>query len=52
MKTAVITGGNSGIGKAVATALAKKQYRIIIHGRDPEKTRLAAEEIKNFVSQK
>ena len=46
IKTAVITGGNSGIGKAVATGLAKKQYRVIIHGRDDEKTRNAAEEIK------
>jgi len=49
MKTAVITGGNSGIGKAVAIALAKKGYRTIIHGRDPAKTKQAAEEIK-FVS--
>ncbi len=47
MKTAVITGGNSGIGKATATALAKKGYKIIIHGRDVEKTKKAAEEIKN-----
>lgn len=46
MKTAVITGGNSGIGKATATGLAKKGYRVIIHGRDPEKTKAAAEEIK------
>lgn len=46
MKTAVITGGNSGIGKAAATALAKKGYRVIIHGRDVSKTRQAADEIK------
>jgi NAD(P)-dependent dehydrogenase (short-subunit alcohol dehydrogenase family) len=46
MKTAVITGGNSGIGKAVATALAKKGYRVIIHGRDEQKTIRAAEEIR------
>ncbi len=46
MKTAVITGGNSGIGKATAVALAKKQYRVIIHGRDAEKTIQAVEEIK------
>jgi len=45
MKTAVITGGNSGIGKAIATALAKKNYRVIIHGRDPAKTKQAGEEI-------
>lgn len=47
MKTAVITGGNSGIGKAVAIALAKKGYRIIIQGRDEQKTVQAAQEIRN-----
>jgi retinol dehydrogenase 14 len=47
MKTAVITGGNSGMGKAAAVELAKKGYRVIIHGRDVEKTKLAAEEIKS-----
>src|SRR6266850_3478935 len=47
MKTAVITGGNSGIGKATATALAKKGYRVIIHGRDVSKTQQAADEIKS-----
>jgi NAD(P)-dependent dehydrogenase (short-subunit alcohol dehydrogenase family) len=46
MKTAVITGGNSGVGKATAIELAKKGYRVIIHGRDPQKTKEAADEIK------
>ncbi len=46
MKTAVITGGNSGIGKAAAIGLAKKGYRIIILGRNPEKTVAAVDEIK------
>lgn len=46
MKTAVITGGNSGIGKATAMGLAKKGYRVIIHGRDAIKTKAAAEEIR------
>ena len=48
MKIAVITGGNSGVGKAVATEFAKKGYRVIIHGRDEAKTKLAAEEIKTI----
>ncbi|MEO8088546.1 MAG: SDR family NAD(P)-dependent oxidoreductase [Bacteroidota bacterium] len=48
MKTAVITGGNSGMGKAIAIALAKKNYRIIIHGRDAAKTGQAVEEIKSI----
>jgi len=46
MKTAVITGGNSGIGKATAMAIAKQGYRVIIHGRDLVKTERAADEIK------
>lgn len=45
MKTALITGGNGGIGKEVAVALARNNYRIIIHGREPEKTLKAAAEI-------
>jgi len=46
MKTVVITGGNSGMGKAAAIALARKGFRVIIHGRDSLKTQQAAEEIK------
>jgi len=48
MKTAVITGGNSGMGKAIALELAKKNYRIIIHGRDKEKTNMALAELKSL----
>jgi NAD(P)-dependent dehydrogenase (short-subunit alcohol dehydrogenase family) len=48
MKTAVITGGNSGIGKATAIGLAKKGYRVIIHGKDVLKTQQAVEEIKTY----
>ena len=47
-KTAVITGGNSGIGKAIALELAFKGYRIIIHGKDAEKTKTAAMEISKI----
>ena len=47
-KTAVVTGGNSGIGKAAALALAQKQFRVILHGKDPEKTLLAAREIRDI----
>lgn len=46
MKTALIIGGNSGIGKAAAKVLAKKGYRTIIHGRNAEKTKAALAEIK------
>jgi NAD(P)-dependent dehydrogenase (short-subunit alcohol dehydrogenase family) len=46
MKTAVITGGNSGVGKAIAIGLAKKGYRVIVQGRDASKTAEAVKEIK------
>lgn len=36
-RTAVVTGGNSGIGFAVAEALGKKGYKIWIAGRNAEK---------------
>ncbi|TND07847.1 MAG: hypothetical protein FD123_2837 [Bacteroidetes bacterium] len=47
MKTIVILGGNSGMGKATAAVLAKKKYRIIIHGRDEAKTAAALQELKS-----
>jgi NAD(P)-dependent dehydrogenase (short-subunit alcohol dehydrogenase family) len=46
MKTAVIAGGTGGIGKAVALELARKHYRVILHGHDPGKALQAEEEIK------
>ncbi len=52
MKTAVVTGGNSGIGKATAIELAKKGYKVIIHGRDAAKTKDAVEEIKKVSGSK
>ncbi len=46
MKTVFIAGGNSGIGKATAIELAKKGYKMIIHGRNAKKTEEAIAEIK------
>jgi len=45
-KTIVITGGNAGIGKATAMALAKKGAEIIITSRSEDKAKAAVEEIK------
>ncbi len=36
-RTAVVTGGNSGVGFAVAEALGKKGYKVWIVGRNTEK---------------
>ena len=44
-KTAVITGGNSGIGLATARELARRGWRVIVTGRDETKLRAAAGEI-------
>lgn len=46
-KTVVITGGNSGIGKATAIALAKKGADILITSRSEAKAKAAVGEIKS-----
>ncbi|RDC58224.1 SDR family NAD(P)-dependent oxidoreductase [Pedobacter chinensis] len=47
-KTAFITGATGGIGKAAALGLASKHYRVIIHGRNEEKTAAVCKEIKKI----
>lgn len=49
MKSVLISGGSSGIGFAAAKALAAQNWRVTIMGRDEEKGRKAAAEIKNCV---
>lgn len=47
-KTAIITGGNTGIGKEVALDLARRGARVIIACRDVAKGRRAADEIERL----
>ncbi|XP_063166084.1 retinol dehydrogenase 11-like [Candoia aspera] len=44
-KTALVTGASSGIGKAVALDLARRNARMILACRSPEKGQAAVEEI-------
>ena len=44
-KTALITGGNSGIGYAVAELLKEKNYRVFISGRNESRVFKAAKEL-------
>jgi NAD(P)-dependent dehydrogenase (short-subunit alcohol dehydrogenase family) len=44
-QTILVTGSTDGLGRRVAEGLAERGAAVIVHGRDPEKTRAVAAEI-------
>lgn len=46
-KTAVVTGGTRGIGRAIAVGLAQQGARVVITGTDMSRTQAAAREISS-----
>lgn len=47
MKTIIVTGANSGIGKEASLHLAKSGHRVVMLSRDSEKSNQALEEIRS-----
>jgi NAD(P)-dependent dehydrogenase (short-subunit alcohol dehydrogenase family) len=47
MKTALVTGGNAGIGKETARALVRQGYEVIIAARDQRKGKAVVQFIRN-----
>jgi NAD(P)-dependent dehydrogenase (short-subunit alcohol dehydrogenase family) len=45
-RTFVVTGGNTGVGKAIAVDLARRKYHVVIISRDPGKGAAALQEIR------
>ncbi|MEH7351849.1 2,4-dienoyl-CoA reductase [Gottfriedia acidiceleris] len=50
-KVVIVTGGSSGMGKAMATRFAKEGAKVVIAGRDIEKLDSAKEEIEQYDGQ-
>jgi retinol dehydrogenase 12 len=48
-RTAVVTGGNSGIGRAAAEELARRGFQVVIACRDVARGETAAREINEAV---
>ena len=48
-KTAIVTGGNGGIGYGMASEIEKSGANIVITGRNSDKTKEAVNELKNHL---
>ena len=42
-RRALVTGSSAGIGAAIAEALAAEGVSVVVHGRDPDRTKAVAE---------
>jgi 3-oxoacyl-[acyl-carrier protein] reductase len=49
-RVAIVTGSSQGIGKAIATSLAKEGAKTVICARSPEKLRSAAKDIEKITN--
>lgn len=47
-KVAIVTGSNRGIGKGIAMRLAREGMRVVINGRDAERTEASAAELRDL----
>ncbi|WML39676.1 3-oxoacyl-ACP reductase family protein [Neobacillus sp. OS1-2] len=47
-KTAIVTGGNRGLGRSIALALAKAGAELVVVGRDQNRNEEVVQEIKNL----
>ena len=47
-KTALVTGGSRGIGKAIAEDFSKNGIDVVVTGRDKERLRKTAEELETY----
>ncbi len=45
--TALVTGATDGLGRSVATELARRGARVLVHGRDPERGGAAVDTIRS-----
>lgn len=45
-KTALVTGSSAGIGEAIAMELASEGVRVLVHGRDADRTEAVADAIR------